>query len=168
MVPSGSATTVYGTVSSLGIVATVSSGVATFPVTVAVTGTPAGLYSGTTAQATIIVLERSGVLTVPSSAVHTVGTASYVDELKGGKEVEHAVTVGAIGTTLTQITSGLTSGTKVVLANLSQSISSGSTNTTSTGTGRFGGFGGFGGGGLGGLGGGFGGLGGGGTVRIGG
>lgn len=166
LVPSGSSTTVYGTVSSLGIVASVSSGVATFPVTVAVTGTPSGLYSGMTAQATIIVLDRSGVLTVPSSAVHTVGTASYVYELHGGKEVEHSVTVGAVGTTLTQITSGLTSGTKVVLANLSESVSTGSTGSTTTGSGtsRFGGFGGFGGlgsgGGLGGSG--FGGLGGGG------
>lgn len=142
LVPSGSATTIYGTVSSLGIVATVSSGVATFPVTIAVTGTPAGLYSGMTAQATIIVLQRSGVLTLPSSAVHSVGTASYVYELKNGKEVEHTVGVGAVGTTSTQITSGLKSGTKVVLANLSQSISTGS---NSTGSSRFGGFGGFGG-----------------------
>lgn|GEM_PF-444690 len=143
---SGSNTPVYGTVSSIGIVATVSSGVATFPVTIAVTGTPSGLYSGMTAQTSIIILDRSGVLTVPSSAVHTVGAASFVYELKNGKEVEHPVAVGAVGTTLTQITSGLKSGDKIVLANLSTPISSGSTNPSS----RFGGggFGGLGGGGF--------------------
>ncbi len=138
---SGSNTPVFGTVSSLGIVATVSSGVATFPITVAVTGTPSGLYSGMTAQTSIIVLDRSGVLTVPSSAVHTSGSSSFVYELKNGKEVEHSVGVGAVGTTLTQITSGLKSGAKVVLANLSVPLSS----TTSNSTSKFGGLGGLGG-----------------------
>jgi multidrug efflux pump subunit AcrA (membrane-fusion protein) len=159
----GSATPIYGTVSSLGIVATVSSGVASFPVVVVVTGDPAGLYSGMSADASIIVLERANVLTVPSSAVHTLGTASFVYELKGGKEVEHTVGVGAVGTTLTQITSGLKSGQEVVLANLSIPLSTGSSTSGGlgsgfTGTGGLGG-GGFGGGrfGGGGLGGGLGG-----------
>ena len=44
------------------------------------------------------------------TAVHTLGTASFVYELKDGKEVEHTVQTGAVGTTLTQITSGLKSG----------------------------------------------------------
>jgi hypothetical protein len=80
---------------------------------------------------------------VPSSAVHTLGAASFVYELSKGKEVEHTVTVGAVGTTLTQITDGLKSGDKVVLANLAASIPSAGTSTSP-----------FGGGGLGGLGGG--------------
>jgi len=126
-------------VSSLGIVATVSSGVASFPVVVVVTGDPTGLYSGMSADASIIVLERSGVLTVPSSAVHTLGTSSFVYELKGGKEVEHTVTVGAVGTTLTQITSGLKSGQEVVLANLSLPLSTGSSTSGGLGGGFTGG-----------------------------
>jgi macrolide-specific efflux system membrane fusion protein len=144
---SGSATPVYGTVSSLGLVATVSSGVATFPVTISVTGTPSGLYSGMTATTSIIVLDRSNVLTVPSSAVHTLGTSSFVYELSKGKEVEHTVTVGAVGTTLTQITAGLASGDKVVLANLAAVIPTAGTSTSP-------------------FGGGLGGLGGGGAFRI--
>jgi hypothetical protein len=71
--------------------------------------------------------------------VHTLGTASFVYELKGGKEVEHTVTVGAVGTTLTQITSGLKSGTEVVLANLSLPISTGSSSTGGLGSGFTGG-----------------------------
>jgi multidrug efflux pump subunit AcrA (membrane-fusion protein) len=136
---SGSAAPVFGTVSSLGIVATVSSGVATFPVTIAVTGTPSGLYSGMTATTSIIVLDRSNVLTVPSSAVHTLGTASFVYELSKGKEVEHTVKVGAIGTTLTQITAGLKSGDKVVLANLAATIPAAGTSTSPFGSGGLGG-----------------------------
>jgi multidrug efflux pump subunit AcrA (membrane-fusion protein) len=152
----GAATPIYGTVSSIGIVATVNSGVASFPVVITVTGDPAGLYSGMSANTSIIVLERANVLTLPSSAVHTLGTASFVYELKGTKEVEHTVGVGAVGTTLTQITSGLKSGQEVVLANLSLPLSTGS--STSVGLGSFtrGGLGGsglggggFGGGGLG-------------------
>jgi len=123
-------------VSSIGIVASVSSGVASFPVVVGVTGTPSGLFSGMSADASIIVLERAGVLTVPSSAVHTLGTESFVYVLKGGQEVEHTVGVGAVGTTLTQITSGLKSGQQVVLANLSIPLSTGT--STSGGLGGLG------------------------------
>jgi len=111
------------------------------------------------ADASIIVLQHSDVLTVPSSAVHTLGTESFVYELKGGKEVEHTVGIGAVGTTLTQITSGLKSGTEVVLANLSVPLSTGTSTSGGLGglggagfgggAGRFGG-GGFGGGGFGG------------------
>jgi hypothetical protein len=146
----GAATPIYGIVTSLGIVATVTSGVASFPVVITVTGTPKGLYSGLSADASIIVLQRANVLTVPSSAVHTLGTSSFVYELHAGKEVEHTVGVGAVGTTLTQITSGLKAGTNVVLANLSLPVTTGSTGLGS----------GFTGGGLGGLGGGLGGFGG--------
>jgi len=48
--PSGSTTNVYGTVSSVGLIATQSSTVATFPVAIAVTGSPTGIYAGSTAN----------------------------------------------------------------------------------------------------------------------
>jgi hypothetical protein len=85
---------------------------------------------------------------VPTSAVHTTSAGhSYVIVLQGNKEVTKTVTVGVVGATYTQIMSGLTRGTAVVLANLSTAVPSSSTNSN---TGRFGGLGG---GGLGGLGG---------------
>jgi hypothetical protein len=63
--------------------------------------------------------------------------------------VEHTVGVGAVGTTLTQITSGLKSGQDVVLANLSVPISTGTSSTGGLGSSGFTGLGGagFGGGG---------------------
>jgi multidrug efflux pump subunit AcrA (membrane-fusion protein) len=143
--PSGAATNVYGTIASVGVVATVSSGVATFPVVVAVTGTPSGLYAGSSADVSIVVLQRTGVLSVPSSAVHTIGTSSFVYELQGGREVAHTVSVGAVGGTLTQITKGLKAGQAIVLASLSAITPSGTT-TGRTGFGGLGG--GLGGGGL--------------------
>ena len=44
--PSGATTPVYGTVGSIGLVATTSSGVSSFPVVIDVTGSPSGLYGG--------------------------------------------------------------------------------------------------------------------------
>ena len=127
--PSGSYTPVLGTVTQVGTFASVSSsGVVTFPVTVGVKGSPKGLYEGVSAQLTLVVLQVKHVLTVASSAVHTLGPRHFVYLLEDGKQVEHPVNVGAIGGQLTQITSGLTAGEKVVLANLSSGISNSSSN----------------------------------------
>jgi multidrug efflux pump subunit AcrA (membrane-fusion protein) len=155
--PNGSTTPVYGTVSQITPLATQSSGVASFPVTVAITGTPPGLFAGASAQVSMVVQQTSNVLTVPTSAVHNVGSRSFVNVLQGGKQVTRTVTTGATDAARTQITSGLSSGDQVVLANLNASVPSGSS-TRPGGAGGFGG-GGFGGGGFGG--GGFGGGGGG-------
>lgn len=157
--PNGSTQNVFGTVSQITPLATQSSGVATFPVTIAITGTPPGLFAGASAQVSIVVLQRSDVLTVPTSAVHTIGSRSIVNVLEGGKQVSHVVTTGATDAARTEITSGLSAGDQVVLANLNASVPG---NTTNRPGGGAGGFGGFGGGGLGGGGLGGGGFGGGG------
>jgi hypothetical protein len=148
--PNGATQPVFGTVSQITPLATTSSGVATFPVTIAVTGTPPGLFAGASAQVSIVVLQRTDVLTVPTSAVHTVGSRSVVNVLAGGKEVSRAVTVGATDAARTEITSGLSSGDQVILANLNAAVPG--NNTTRAGGGGFGGLGGggFGGGGFGG------------------
>jgi multidrug efflux pump subunit AcrA (membrane-fusion protein) len=111
---SGTGAKVHGTVSSLGIVATDSSGQTTLPITIAVARTSADLYPGMALQATITLLHESNVLTVPSTAVHTSPKGDFVYEVVNGKETRHPVTAGAVGTTSTQITSGLTQGTQVV------------------------------------------------------
>ena len=130
-------------VSKLG---TTSSGVTTFPVTITVTGSPTGLYSGASTDVSIVVSQVTNVLVVPTTAVHTVGTGSFVDMLKNGKEVAQPVTTGATSGEYTQIKSGLKSGQEVVIASLSRSTTSGS-GTTGGGFAGRGGFGGLGGGG---------------------
>jgi multidrug efflux pump subunit AcrA (membrane-fusion protein) len=120
--PSGATAIDLGTVTQVGSIASVSSGVVTFPVTIGVKGPTTGLYEGASAQLTIFVLQVKHVLTVPSSAVHTLGPRSFVYLLVHGKEVAHPVTVGAVGGTLTQITAGLVPGQKVVLADLSAAV----------------------------------------------
>ena len=113
--PTGATTNVYGTVASVGLVATESSGVATFPVVVDVTGSPPGLYAGTTANVSITVKELQGVVVVPTTALHYSTTATTVNVVRGGSTVVTPVTVGTSSAGQTQVTSGLAVGDKVVV-----------------------------------------------------
>ena len=117
--PSGATTPVYGTVTDVGLVAEASSsGAATFPVTVTVTGAQAKLYAGTSATVSIITKQVSNVLAVPSLALHTSGSTTYVEKLVDGKQVRTTVKVGDTYGSNTEITSGLKAGDKVVLVTL--------------------------------------------------
>jgi multidrug efflux pump subunit AcrA (membrane-fusion protein) len=114
--PSDTTQTVFGVVTSVGIVASSStSGSASFPVAIAITGSPTGLYSGGSAEVTIIVKQVANALTVPTSAVHTVSGATVVYQRVGGKQVNTKVTVGTVSGQNTQILTGLKSGDQVVV-----------------------------------------------------
>jgi macrolide-specific efflux system membrane fusion protein len=113
--PSGSATKIFGTVKSVGIVASSSSGgSATFPVTITVTGSPKGLYAGGAADVAIIVKQLENVLSVPTNAVHTESGKTVVHQMKDGAQVSTPVTVGTTYGPVTQILSGLKTGDTVV------------------------------------------------------
>jgi hypothetical protein len=156
--PTGARQQLFGTVQTIGIVATSSgTGAATFPVTIAVTGAQSGLYSGTTASVSIIVKQLDNVLAVPTLALSSSGGKTVVTVQKNGKNTTVPVTIGTVYGAETQITAGLKDGDVIVMP----SFSGTGTGTTGTGTGGRGFGGGFGGGG-GGFGGGGGGFGGGG------
>ena len=143
--PSGSSTKIFGTVKSVGIIASSSSnGSATFPVTITVTGSPKGLYAGGAADVAIIVKQVENVLSVPTNAVHTEGGKTVVHQMKGGAQVSTPVKVGTTYGPSTQILSGLKAGDKVVgtAFRLGGSRPSGGTGTRQGG-GGFGGTGGF-------------------------
>jgi hypothetical protein len=61
---------------------------------------------------------------VPSPAVHTVGANHTVTLLTGGTPTATRVETGAVGATLTEITSGLNAGDEVMLADLNQPLPS--------------------------------------------
>ncbi|HWD96764.1 MAG TPA: biotin/lipoyl-binding protein [Acidimicrobiales bacterium] len=122
IVPTGATAPSLGTVVSISTIPTISSGVATFPIVIGVTGKPTDMYVGATADLTATVLDVKNVLTVPTSAVHTFGRSSFVNVLANGKEVKRPVVVGAVGGVLTQIKSGITAGQKVVVGNLGASL----------------------------------------------
>jgi multidrug efflux pump subunit AcrA (membrane-fusion protein) len=137
--------TVFGTVSSVSVLSSSSSGSASYPVTIAVTGAPSGLHDGASATVTIIYQQLANVLTVPTAAVHTDNGSSYVLVSANGKQTRTTVKTGLSSGGSTQITSGLKAGQQVVEETVVRTGGSGSTGRTGTGTTR-GGFGGAGGG----------------------
>ena len=148
--PSGATTPVYGTVGSIGVVATTTSGVSSFPVVIDVTGSPTGLYGGTSANVSIIVKELQDVVVVPTGAISYTGGTTAVTLDNAGKKVTQPVTIGIASGTDTQLVSGVSAGQKIYVTSVSFH---GSLGTSRLGA-RTGGFGGFGGGTTGGFGGG--------------
>jgi multidrug efflux pump subunit AcrA (membrane-fusion protein) len=143
--PNGATTPIFGTVKDVGLVAeTSSTGAATFPVTVSVTGSQSGLYAGTTADVSIIVKQVTNVLSVPTLALTTSGGKTYVQKVDGSGTKKTAVTVGQTYGASTEITAGLKAGDKVQLTTPTQ-LRTG-TGARTGGTGGGGGFGGGGGG----------------------
>lgn len=115
--PADATDAIFGTVEEVGKVAeTGTSGTATFPVTVAVTGEQEGLYAGTTADVSIIVKQVADVLTVPSQALTTTDGKTYVTTVDGSSTRKTAVTVGETYGMSTEITDGLAEGDQVQIA----------------------------------------------------
>lgn len=113
---SGVDDTVYGTVDSIGLVAeTSSTGGAVFPVTIEVTGKQENLYAGTSADASIIVKQTEGVLTVSSRALSTEDDKTYVEKVVDGATVRTEVEIGATYGMSTEVLSGLEEGDVVEL-----------------------------------------------------
>jgi RND family efflux transporter MFP subunit len=142
-----------GTVSSISPVASSSSGnnssIVSYPVTVTLTGPPASLRSGMTADVTITIASANGVLTVPAAALRgTTGNYSVLLLDADGQTQRQVVDVGLVTNTTAEIKSGLSEGQEVVTGTASA--------RNGTTTGAFGGVaipgGGFGGGNFGGRG----------------
>ncbi|MHB8572139.1 MAG: efflux RND transporter periplasmic adaptor subunit [Candidatus Dormibacteria bacterium] len=146
--PAGATQALFAKVTSIASSATISSGVATFPVTVTITDPSNSLHSGASATVTIILNQVVHVLTVPTSAVRGGGS---VQVLVNGKPQSVTVTTGAADATRTQILSGLNLGDTVVLATVTSTVPAtggggGAGNILGGGGGGRGGGGGFGGG----------------------
>jgi len=108
--PTGNPATVFGTIASVGVQASSSArGTAMFPVVIDVTGNPAGLYAGGSADVTFV-KQLPDVLSVPTRALHTQGGTTVVYQHLGGRQVSTPVGVGTVLGATTQITSGLHDG----------------------------------------------------------
>lgn len=125
--PADATEALFGTVKEVGRVAeTGTSGTATFPVTVSVTGSQKDLYAGTTADVSIIVKQVEDVLTVPSQALTTSGDQTFVTVVDGSSTKKTAVTVGETYGMSTEITKGLQEGDTVQVASFGRARTSGS------------------------------------------
>jgi len=126
--PDGAGKPLTGKVVAIGALAsTTSGGSASFPVTISLDGGGTGLFAGSTASVAITLGNAKAAVTVPTSAVHTVGATSFVSALVNGTPATKRVTVGVVGSTVTQITNGLNAGDEVVLANLGDPLPSSTT-----------------------------------------
>ncbi|HEX9337651.1 MAG TPA: biotin/lipoyl-binding protein, partial [Pseudonocardiaceae bacterium] len=159
IIPDSGTSTAFGTVTSVALLASSSSTVPSYPVTIGITGTPTGLYPGASASVTIIYKVVANALVIPTSAIHFTNGQQTVLKLVNGKQTTVPVTTGMTQGAQTQILSGLADGDQVVTPATPRGTGTTRTGTGTGGTGR----GGFGGGGLGGGGFGGGGLGGGGN-----
>jgi multidrug efflux pump subunit AcrA (membrane-fusion protein) len=174
--PQGATTSVPGTVTSISLLpsaATTGSGTGatqataaasnpTYPVVILVPDALPALASGSHAQASLLVGTVADALTVPNSVLTPLGNGqAAVLTLNRGVATRSLVRTGYAGMLTTQITSGLTKGQQVVIADLSTALPANTTNLRRFGVGGAA-AGGLGGAGLGGAGLGGGGLGGGG------
>lgn len=151
----GSTDPLFGTISSVGLISTSTGSTASYPVEVAVTGTPAGLHDGASVTVSLIYQQDANVLTVPSTAVHVENGQSVVYQANGDQQVSTPVQTGDSDGVSTEITSGLNEGDEVLVTITAGGAGTGTgragtASQNGTGTGRgpggFGGTGGFGGG----------------------
>ncbi len=117
-----------GTVSQVGPVQSSDSGY-TYPVVVSLPESSAGIFTGSTANVNISTGAVSNVVAVPTSAVQTLETRTYVLELAKGVLTRKVIKVGMVGDEYTQVLSGLTPGQSVVLADYAEPVPSSNTNT---------------------------------------
>jgi membrane fusion protein, macrolide-specific efflux system len=140
--PAGHTGAIHGQVRAITPTPTNSGGVITYPIEITWPGHPPGLYDGMSAEISIVVAQMSG-LTVPSSAVHTDGTHSWVIVLhgartrngraRGGQATRQPIVLGPSGGGLTEVRSGLQAGEQVVLADNSTALPSASSSSQGKG-----------------------------------
>lgn len=113
----GAGEPVFGTVTSVGVMATssTSGGSATFPVEITVTGKHDDLLVGSSATVAITTAKLTDVISVPTQAITTVDGQPVVTRLVDGREVETPVAIGEVVGSSTVITDGLVEGDQVVV-----------------------------------------------------
>ena len=104
-----------GTVTEIGVVADASSGVAKYPVQVSFTDSSGGYNSGAKVDVKITYAQKQNAVEVPTFAVSTQNGASTVTVSKNGAKETRTVTTGLTSGNMTEITSGLAAGEKVVI-----------------------------------------------------
>lgn len=111
----GASEEVYGTVASVGVMASSSgsSGSTSFPVEIKVTGTHTDLLPGSSVSVEIVIAQLSDVIAVPSQALTTTDGTTTVTKLVNGAGVATTVTAGETISGQTVITEGLAVGDQI-------------------------------------------------------
>jgi RND family efflux transporter MFP subunit len=102
----GASTRMTGKVTGVDPVATIQQGVPVYGVDVTIDVPNALIKPGMSGTASVILVSRQDVLTVPNLAIKTQGTRRYVQVLKDGQPVDVDATFGIANDTLTEVTGG--------------------------------------------------------------
>lgn len=125
-------------VSKIGLLSSTTGSLTTFPVTVTFDTDATVVHDGVGAGVTITTGSASNAVLVPNSAVTTLGTLHTVTVVDGATRKTTRVTIGLIGTDVSQVTSGLKAGQSVELADPKQALPSSATSSTGSRFGNFG------------------------------
>ena len=129
--PDGRDVQLEGEIVAIGVAAT--DGTTGYPVTIALDeAADAALRNGAIASVAITTAGANDTLVVPTSAVTVDGNTATVMAYDGADTTEVTVEVGAIGSTWTEIRSGLEAGQQVVLADLSEPLPGTATESNAT------------------------------------
>jgi len=122
-----------GRVEKVDALGTVTQGVVTYNVTIALDNLDERIKPQMSVSASIITDVKTDVLVVPSSSVKTEANSSYVEVLNNGNTPEKkTVQIGSSNATDTEIISGINAGDKVVIQTINPNLttsSSGSSNS---------------------------------------
>ncbi len=130
IVPDGTDRPIKGQVVSIGVAGSSATGTTSYPVVIGIEGDSSGLRNGSIASVAIVTGAATRALAVPTSAITTQGTRHTVSVLDGGEAKTVQVGVGAMGTTWTEISSGLHTGQTVVLADMHAALPSSATDAS--------------------------------------
>jgi multidrug efflux pump subunit AcrA (membrane-fusion protein) len=112
----GATTRMTGKVTGVDPVATIQQGVPVYGVDVTIDVPNALIKPGMSGTASVILVSRQDVLTVPNLAIKTQGTRRYLQALRDGQPVDVDATFGISNDTLTEVTGGgLKEGDLVIL-----------------------------------------------------
>lgn len=94
-----------GEITEIGMIGTVSQGVVNYPVTVRITDADEAIRPGMTASVTIITDRVDNALLVPNKAIRTSSGQKSVTVLFEGQQITVPITVGLVGSSMTQVIS---------------------------------------------------------------
>ncbi len=134
VMPDGSSKVLQGSVAAVGA-APVSSDSTNYQVTIALDDANVSVNNGSTGTVNVVTEQSASGLAVPTSAISAIGSQHFVTVDDGGSTRQVLVQAGVVGREWTSITSGLTAGQKVVLADLSNALPSSATQSSGN-TGR--------------------------------
>lgn len=113
-----------GTVTGVDLSSVTTNNVVTYGVTIALSAPSPRIKLGETGNITVTTATQTGVLTVPTNAITALGPTKTVTVQNGSTNQVTPVQVGIAGNGLTEVTSGVSAGQKLVLPSATPSTSS--------------------------------------------